>query len=252
MGSPPIDTAHRRTLSALGWGATSSTWATTTSVQPTSTVSTPSTSWPRKASARVSSATSRVGRSTNSRSQLSETFMRERSRRELVQEAQVVVGEVADVVDPVADHRRPLDTDAEGEAGDLLGVVAGGGEHGGVDHATAEHLQPSGALAHPAVGLAPVAVEARHVQLGRRLGEREEVRSETDLRARPEELLGEVVERAFQVGESDVLVYRQPLDLVEDGEVGGVDGVGTVGLARGDDVHGRLVGFHPAHLDGRG
>ncbi len=66
---------------------------------------------------------------------------------------------MADVGDAVEHHGDALDTHAEGEAGDLFGVVGvvrgvelaaffgDGGEDGGVDHAAAEDLDPAGVFA---------------------------------------------------------------------------------------------------------
>ena len=86
------------------------------------------------------------GTSTNSRSQEQEDL----HSRELLEEAQVVLVEQADVVDAVLQHRDALDAEAEREAGDLLGVVADGFEHRRVHHAAAEDLEPAGVLADAA------------------------------------------------------------------------------------------------------
>ena len=62
---------------------------------------------------------------------------------------------------------------------------------------------------------------------------------------------GEGLQRALEVGQGDVLVDHQPLHLVEHGGVGGI-GVAPVRLARSDDVDGRPLLLHGAHLHGRG
>ena len=69
---------------------------------------------------------------------------------ELLQEAQVVFDEVADVRDGGDDHGEALEAEAEGQAGDfsgIVGVVAAacvdGLEDGGIDHAAAGELQPA-------------------------------------------------------------------------------------------------------------
>src|SRR5215475_6022549 len=97
---------------------------------------------------------------------------------ELPEEAQVVVEEQADVVDPVLEDRDPVDAHAEGPARDLLGIVAAVAQHLGVDHARAQDLQPARLLAYPTAGAA--AQEAQHVDLRRRLGERKERWPEAD------------------------------------------------------------------------
>src|SRR5271156_2638664 len=78
---------------------------------------------------------------------------------ELLEEAHVAGVEVAYVGDAVLHHCDTLDTHAEGEAGDLFGVVGvvGGvcfatffgycGEDGGVDHATAQEFDPAAVFA---------------------------------------------------------------------------------------------------------
>src|SRR5437667_3931400 len=67
---------------------------------------------------------------------------------ELPQEADVVLEEHPDLGDPVAHHGDALESHAEGEAGDLLGIVAHGAEHLGVHHARPHNLVPPRALAH--------------------------------------------------------------------------------------------------------
>src|SRR4051812_47955593 len=62
---------------------------------------------------------------------------------ELGEESRVVLVEQADVVDPVAPHAEALDAEAEGEPGDLLGIVADRAEDIGIDHAGAPHLDPA-------------------------------------------------------------------------------------------------------------
>src|SRR6266699_3253806 len=73
-------------------------------------------------------------------------FMR-RSPGELGQEAQIVLVEQADVVDPVLQHGDPLDTEPEGETGVTLRVVADLLEHRGVHHPRAAHLDEARSFA---------------------------------------------------------------------------------------------------------
>src|SRR5205085_2516663 len=112
-----------------------------------------------------------------------------RASAELLQEPDVVVEEHAQVGDAVLQHRDALDAHPERPALDLLGVVAvlaDVREHVRVDHAGAEDLDPAGALAEVAAygwvgsdqGAGPPALEAGHVDLDARLGEREEVRAQ--------------------------------------------------------------------------
>src|SRR5688572_22408715 len=69
---------------------------------------------------------------------------------ELLEESNVVLEEQADLGNAVPEHRDALETHAEREAGDELGIEADGAEHVRVHHAGAEHLEPSRALAHAA------------------------------------------------------------------------------------------------------
>src|SRR6185436_1418629 len=85
-------------------------------------VSTPSTASPTRVRSSPRRAAS-AGTSTNSRSQESGIFTAPASRGELLQHAQVVRVEEADVVHPVAHHGHAVDAQAEGEAGDLVRVV---------------------------------------------------------------------------------------------------------------------------------
>jgi hypothetical protein len=79
-----------------------------------------------------------------------------------------------------------------------------------------------------------------HVDLGRGLGEREERRAEAHLEVVGlEEAAQEIGVHALQVGEADVLVDPQSLDLVEHRRVRRV-GVHAVGAPGRDDLDRRL------------
>src|SRR5215213_8207349 len=184
--------------------------------------------------------------STYSRSQETGTF----TESELGGESEVVLPELTQVGQPVAEHGDPLETPAEREAGPLLGVVAHELEQLGVDHPGAADLDPAGVAADGAA--VAVAEEARHVRLDRRLGEGEEVRPEADVAILAEERAHQVGERALQVGERDPAVDGEALDLVEDRCVGRVRGVAPVDAAGGDHVDRRLALLHRADLGRRG
>ena len=124
-------------------------------------------------------------------------------------------------------------------------------EHVGVDHAGPEDLDPGRALAQraaTAVGHeAVLAVEARHVDLDARLGEREEVRPQANLAILAEDRAREREQRALQIAERDVGVHREALDLMELWRVGRVV-VRAVGAARDDDVERRGLALHRPDL----
>src|SRR5690349_18120217 len=103
-----------RSLDAIRAATTSAPWQSVRS-------SLPSTSKPAKVSFRASSP---AGRSVahSSRSQLSDNFMAALSQ--LLEEADVVVEEHAQIVDPVPQHREAVDAHAERVAGVLLRIDA--------------------------------------------------------------------------------------------------------------------------------
>src|SRR5215210_8862447 len=184
--------------------------------------------------------------STYSRSQETGTFI----ESELGGESEVVLPELAQVGQPVAEDRNPLETPAEREAGPLLGVVADELEQLRVDDPGAADLDPAGVAADGAA--LAVAEEARDVGLDRRLGEGEEVRREADVAILPEERAHQVGERALQVGQRDSAIDGEALDLVEDRCVRRVRGVAPVDAAGGDHVDRRLALLHRADLGRRG
>ena len=94
-------------------------------------------------------------------------------------------------------------------------------------------------------------LKQRHVALDARLGEREEVRAQAHVAVVAEDRAGERQQRALEVGERDVLVDREALDLVELRRVRGVV-VAPVGAAGDDDVQRRRAELHRAHLHRRG
>ena len=71
---------------------------------------------------------------------------------ELGEEIQSVFGEEADVGDAALEEDEPLDADAPRVAGVLFGIDTTAFEHFGMDHASAEDLEPSGFLAEVASG----------------------------------------------------------------------------------------------------
>src|SRR5690606_16054099 len=130
-----------------------------------------------------------------------------------------------------AELERALQAHAEREPGVLLGVDAAGAQDVGVDHAAAAPLDPAG----PALLL-----REPDVDLGGRLGEREERGPQPGARRRPEHGARERVEGPLEVGHRDAAVDREPLHLVEHRGVGGVEGVGAERAAGAHHVDGQL------------
>ena len=146
--------------------------------------------------------------------------------------------------------RGALDPHSEREPRVLLRVPADELVEVGIDHARAAHLDPSGVLADRAAGAA--ALEARHVGLHRRLREGEVVRAEADLTVGPVQLAHDVEERPLQVCHGDPLVDHEALELVEDREVSGVDGVAPVDATDREHVDRRPLVLHLVDLRRRG
>src|SRR5207247_3976249 len=135
--------------------------------------------------------------------------MRTEPSCELLQEANVVLEEDAEVRDAVLQHRDALDAHPEGEPLHAIGVVAvllDEPEHVGVDHAGAEDLDPAGALAERIAGAVgqragAAAPEAGDVNLDARFGEREEVGFEASLALGSEGRSRELLHGAREIGE---------------------------------------------------
>ena len=64
------------------------------------------------------------------------------------------------------------------------------------------------------------------------------------------ETVDELLEATFEIAESYAFIDNKPFDLVEDWGVSGIDGVGAVNAARGDNADGGLFVFHNTNLDG--
>src|SRR3954454_9608570 len=255
MWPPPTSTLQTLRRSASGWRPCSSTL-------PTTKCSSASTPWWCTASTFVPvivrrSSTSRAAR-PGAQYRLSHSRGARMALSELLEEPKVVVVEGAHVGQAVLELRDALDAHPPREALDLLRVVAVVVDVGvdvGIDLAGAEDLDPALALAEAAARAVghealAVAVEAGHVDLDARLGEREEVRAQADVAAVAENRVGEAEQRALEIGERDVLVDGEALDLVELRRVRRV-AVAPVRAARDDDVERRRVGLHRADLHRR-
>ena len=91
---------------------------------------------------------------------------------------------------------------------------------------------------------------AAHINLARRLGEREVGRTHPDLGVRTEHLAGEKKDGLLEVGERHILVDVETLYLMEDAVGTGGDRLVPEHTARADDTDRKLHGLHRAHLDG--
>src|SRR5260221_3781120 len=168
---------------------------------------------------------------------------------ELMGESHVAVPQVRDVDDAVEEHDEAVDAEAECKTRVDLGIDADGSEHVRVDHPRAAELHPSRARAHRAPGTATK--DARHRELDRGLGEREERRKEARLDVGSEQRVDECLDGAEQVAERYPLVDREPFDLVKHRRVPGIERVAAERAARRNDVYRRPLRLHRAHLDRR-
>ena len=163
---------------------------------------------------------------------------------ELLQEAQIVLGHQADVVDAVLEHGNTLDADAESKAGIDLGVDVAVAQNLLMHHAGTQDLNPAGVLAQRAALAA--AGKTGDVNLNAGLGEREIARAQTGPDAFTEQFLNELVEHTLKVAERDALIHNKTFHLMEHRGVGGI-GVRAENAAGNQDLDGRL--FHIHHTD---
>ena len=130
----------------------------------------------------------------------------------MFKESQIILPEIADVIDAVSQHGDALGAEAEGETGVALGVVAAVAQDVGVHHAAAADLQPAAAADGAALAAAQ---KALHVEFRGGFGEWEEARPETRTHVLSEQASGQVGERGLQVAEGDAFTHRDAFDLVE-------------------------------------
>ena len=171
-------------------------------------------------------------------------------RRELFEEADVILEKQSQVLDAVFEHRDAFDAHAQRETGVAVGVDAVQREDIGVYHAAPEDFKPAGALAH--VASLAMAEGAGDVHLGGRLREGEVGGAQADVGVGAEQLLGKVGERLLQVGEGDAFVDIKGFDLVEHAMRPGGDGFIAEDASGGHQADGEGMGFHVAHLYGGG
>lgn len=97
---------------------------------------------------------------------------------ELLHKADVAALEMADVIDAVPHHNEPVQAEAEGEPGPLVGVNAAVPQHIGMHQPAWKELHPSALLADAAA--LPLADEAVDIKLEAGLHEGEVSRTEAD------------------------------------------------------------------------
>ena len=95
----------------------------------------------------------------------------------------------------MASHAKPFDTEAEGEATDLLRIVTNGRQDVWIDHARAAELDP--------------VVVPTHVGFNTWLGKRKERGTEADVHIVAQVAGREQTQHALQVSHRDFLVHQQ-------------------------------------------
>src|SRR2546425_2326196 len=238
--APPVVTPAIWFFVEPGSGRKLLTTATTIPSKSTSCWAIRSTSLPASVRRSASVGASAVV-STYSLSQLSEISM----ASELPQQADVVLQEQAEVGDVVLEHRQTIQAGAEGEAGIALGVDAAVTKHLRMHHPGAQDLQPA-PLAAAATGTA--ADTARDGRPDAGFGEGEVVTHDPNASFGTEERAGEILDRALQVRQADVVVDDQALNLIELRTVRGIRRIAPVDRARSDDADRRLVALHEPDL----
>jgi hypothetical protein len=118
-------------------------------------------------------------------------------------------------------------------------------KHLRMHHPGAEDLQPA-ALTAAAAGAA--ADSTGNGRPDARLGEGEVITHDSNAPVRTEERAGEILDRPLQVGEPDIVIHDETLELIELRAVRGICRVTTVDGTRGDDPDRRLVALHVADL----
>ena len=193
--------------------------------------------------------------------ELAQPESRAASQRELLQEAQVVLVEQADVLDAPLEQRQALDADAEREAG-----VASRGR------SRPPRTPPGWTMPLPSTSIQPVCLHIAHppspgspgfggtdrppqTQLmsssplgsvyGKKLGRKRVLRSG------PNSSRANAIERALQIRERDVFADDQPFDLREHRRVRQVEAVAAVDAPGRDQPDRRLVRLHVADLHAR-
>src|SRR4030095_14740835 len=220
-------------------------------VSPSPSRSSPSTAKPRTdIVAAISSAA--AGASTHTRSQERRTFMDREpcrsQRRELLEEAHVLLVEQSAVLDAVLQHGDALDPHAECEAGHALGVIAHRLEDRWMHHATPENLDPAGLLADRAAGAATLV--ATDVDLGAGLGIWKEAGSQPDLHV-AEERGDHRLERSLEIRHRDVLADDQRLELLEHRRVRQIEVVAAIDSPGHEQANRRFERLHVADLHRR-
>src|SRR6266404_601469 len=122
---------------------------------------------------------------------IAERLMTNNPLSKLLQKPYITLKEQLNIIHTVLQNRNPFHAHAEGKSRNLCRIVIHKAVHIRIDHAAAQQLNPSAGLAVPArttvaYSLA-VTENATDLDVGARLGKREERRIETRLHARSEQ-----------------------------------------------------------------
>ena len=109
-------------------------------------------------------------------------------------------------------------------------------------HATAEDLDPPGSFAHTAAFA--MAGRAGGIYLCAWLCKGKIARTKAGLCIRPKKALGKIIQQPFQMAKMNALIHDQPLYLVENWRMSGINVVAAEYATRADHFDGRLLAQH--------
>ena len=167
----------------------------------------------------------------------------------MLQESHIVLKQQSDIVDTVLQHRDPLNTDTECDAGVDVRVNSAVLQNLGMDHAAAEHFNPAGMLAQAAALSA--AFKAADVHFNARFREGEIAGTEPCTHVRVKDLLHKLIQHALQVTQGNALVHHKAFHLVEHGRMGRV-AVGAENPSGNQHLDRRLLHIHYPDLASAG
>lgn len=160
----------------------------------------------------------------------------------LFEEACIVLGEKAKVVDSIFEVSDTLDTHTESITCIHIGIDVARSEVVRINHSTAEDLYPPGVLTEVAAFTS--ANGAGDIHLCARLGEREEGGTQTNFSIGPEHLACESEEHLLEIGETHTLVHIEAFDLMEEAVGTCGDSLVAIDSSWAEHADRRLVRLH--------
>ena len=160
---------------------------------------------------------------------------------ELGEESEIVIEEVAEVIDAVSHHGDAFNAEAESESAVYLCIDIVAFEDVRVDESGAAEFDP---FAIKEFGGGDGVIDAG-------FDEREEVGAESNFNFGAEHGAGEDTEGAFKMGHADAFIDHEAINLVKGVVVGAVNGFVAECATDGEVAEGWFDGFENARLEGR-